>query len=78
VGREVGCERSAGGAGRSDGTVGRGEVGRLALRFPIRGEPVALGRVDASMFDPWSALGAQIGLLGEGAEVSGSLKLTGS
>jgi hypothetical protein len=34
------------------------EVGRIALRFPIRGEPVALGRVDASMFDPRWALRA--------------------
>jgi hypothetical protein len=34
------------------------EVGRIAFRFPIRGEPLALGRVDGGMFDPRSALRA--------------------
>jgi hypothetical protein len=35
--------------------VGEGEIGRNPVRALTRGEPVALGRVDASVFDPRSA-----------------------
>jgi hypothetical protein len=49
--------------------LGEGTIARMVRGFLDRGEPVALDRVDASVFDPCPALRARIGLLGEGGWV---------
>jgi hypothetical protein len=43
-------------------------IGRILARAHARGEPVALGRVDASVFDPSSALRAKEETVWRGAE----------
>jgi hypothetical protein len=41
-------------------------IDRIVVRTLARVEPVALGRVDANVFDPRSALRTRSGLFGEG------------